>query len=188
MNYIKNYILLFSAIFIIAENSLLAQGTYTVGGGKFTSEVASDIVKKEVAEIGLKRLAELIEFAKAGDTEKLSASFATREVVSNPLKPDDKAQYAVSRGISEDEELNQTRVDFFKSIDEECGNKSKVYVGDMSDDGEPFGHAFRLTIPAKKLGENPSCSHYYVSFRRDLEGNLLITEWFDMPGFTDCQE
>jgi hypothetical protein len=59
----------------------------------------------------------------------------------------------------------------------------------MSGAGEPIGHAFRLTFPGIiKDVENKMCYQYSVSFRRTLEGNLLIREWFVDVSNRDCLE
>lgn len=125
--------------------------------------------------------------AKKNKSVELSSQFAAWGEVKNESDPNDKADYAVQSPLETEEEILNGRVEFFKSLDKECGKKRKVFVSDMSGEGEPIGQAFRITIPAKILGKNVSCEHYSISFRRSLDGKLLVTEWFNMPGNSNCQ-
>ena len=179
-------VLLILSICVLAVDKAEAQGTYTVGG-KFTAEQASDIVTGDLMKQGLERISELVKLAKNGKGKELSEQFASRQLVKNPMDSDDLAEYAVADTDEIDEELLMERVEFFKNLDKNCGKKKKVYVGEMSGDGEPIGHAFRLTLPGKIKGDDVACYHYTVSFRRTSDGKLLITEWYAMPGNMDCQ-
>lgn len=182
------FLLLISILFqFFYINSANSQQTYQVGK-KTTAESAADIVTKELIKIGLKRLNELIKLAKNNKGAELSNQFASTQAQMNLQNTDDKVAYAMPTPAPEDdEELIAERVDFFKSISKDCGKMKKIYVGYMSSEDEPIGHAFRLTIPAKLKKGDFSCYHYTVSFRRTIEGKLLVTEWYDMPGNADCQ-
>lgn len=179
------YLAYILAVLVLGSNLVFSQQTYRVG--KSPTESATDIVTKELKDIGLKRIAELVKIAKSGKRDLLNQQFSSRNYITNPNNEDDKAEYAVIDDSPTDEEISQERIDFFKNLEKDCGKKNKVRVGYMENENEPIGHSFRLTIPAKKIGKGAmSCNHYTVSFRRALDGQLLVTEWFAMPGNTDC--
>ncbi len=173
-------------MFFCCSGLLYSQKTYTVGSGS-AADKSQTIVEEEIIRIGLERLSELVKIAESGDEELLNAQFAARNYTSNPNNTDDKANYAVVDKRDTDKDLSAERIEFFLELEKNCGEKQKIRVGYMNNENEPFGHAFRLTIPAVLVEGNYGCDHYTVSFRADIDNKLLITEWYSMPGNTDCQ-
>lgn len=147
-----------------------------------TEEINSALKKQ-----GIKRLKELIKLSKQNAQDELNSQFAALDYETNPNDPEDKSNYAKPDGQETDSELSAERIAFFKDLDKDCKKMKKIFVYSQSSQDEPIGHAFRLTIPAVKLKGDFACNHYSVSFRLDLNGKLLVTEWFTMPGNHDCQ-
>lgn len=154
---------------------------------KDVSSQAINILESALKDKGITEIKNYIKLAKAGKGELLNKKFASRDQVRNPNDSNDLAEYAKIADIEATPELTKERIDFFKTLDKNCGKMKKVYVGSMENEGEPLGFAFRLTIPGKKKKGEAGCTHYTVSFRNSLDGELLITEWYDMPGNYDCQ-
>lgn len=188
MIYINCSIRIFvSIVFIMILNisPSISQSTYTVGA-KTTADKATAIVTKDLKTQGIKRIKELITLSKKNNGNELSKQFASYST-SNLQSSEEKTQYASPEEQDSDDELMIRRINFFINLEKDCKKMKKVFVGYMQNDDEPIGHAFRLTIPAVRKKGDFSCMHYTVSFRRAHNGDLLVTEWFAMPGNSDCQ-
>ncbi len=152
-----------------------------------TIEKTQEIIKSALKEQGVKRLKELIKLSKQNAQKELSVQFAEYNYVKNPNDAEDKSNYAKALEPDTDPELSAERVKFFKDIVKNCKKMKKILIYDMSSEDEPIGHAFGMTIPAVKWKGDFSCDHYSISFRYDLNGKLLVTEWYSMPGNHNCQ-
>jgi len=173
---------------ILFTNKINSQTNNSIEEGSAT-EKAMQIVEDELIAQGIELINYYISLAKEGNSEELSKQFAQREAIKNPNNQDDLAEYVVPVTNETDEERLAEQIEFFLTLDSDCGNKSKVRFGDMSDTGEPIGHAFRLTFPGKIQDlENKICYQHSVSFRRTIEGKLLIREWFSDISNRDCLE
>lgn len=149
---------------------------------------AVNIVSEELKRIGKKRINELIKLAESKKYLELFSKKSNRDFVKNTIDSDDKALYATSYGmIDNDDPIIEEFANFFLDIKKNCKKMKKAYVYSENSEDEPIGHAFRLVIPAIKHKGNFFCDHYTVSFRLNLDGELLVTEWYSMPQNSDCQ-
>ncbi len=184
-------ILLLCFLVLLINTQLLSSKNPPKKAGKTTSkstiEDVQDIINQELKQQALKRINELIKLSKKNNQLELTVQFAKYDLVSNPNDSSDKVLYAIADEAEQGTEGSIGRVNFFKDIASDCGKMKKVYIQDRSEENEPIGNSISITIPGTKHKGNVSCYHYSVTFRRDLAGKLLITEWYSMPGNQNCQ-
>jgi hypothetical protein len=187
------YFSIFICLIFISTDSK-SQTTYKVQGknakveSKIVTKNSVDIIKEELKKEGLNKINELIKLAKSKKNDLLLKQFSSKELVKNPNNNDDILMYAKPNDVEYNEETILEIISFFNDLDNKCGKKTKIYVFDTSKENEPIGFSFRLNIPGKIAKGDLACNQYTISFRRGIDGNLFVDEWYIMPGNMDCNK